>query len=464
MTEVAARRTSAYPESATPLRRGPLLVTSALAALGGAAIPAVAIVGLWRIWQLYAMLFGLLAVVEIAAVIVLLGWPTRRTVRFGALAPAATLVVWLCARVFGVMRAPDPWQPANTVLGFTDSLDAGLQVIALAGLLIVAARGRRRSSRARMVAAWIALFPVSALVIAVSAAGVTTAADGFAGTGLPSDAVTSAALPPAQRSTVEYCRPNSIPLAMDLYLPPVAGSRAAPVALYVHGGGLILGDRKPGGPGATLANSSGALFTPLQRELNARGFVVASIDYRLAPATAWPAQLTDTKCAVRFLRSHATELGIDPARIAAWGSSAGGTLVSLLGTAGGFDVGQYPGQSSAVNAVVDMFGPADFTDLNAMDVTLRTAVRIALSSPASRREASPVTYLGPGAPPFLILQGEDTVARQSAAFAARLRAAGVPVTYVPVRGTGHTLDTPTQSPPPGELVTTIADFLARTLP
>jgi len=452
-------------QTAPPLRRGPLLVTSALAALGGAAIPAAALVGLWRIWQLYAMLFGLLAVVEIGTVIILLGWPTRRTVRFGALAPAATLVVWLCARVFGVMRAPDPWQSANTVLGFTDYLDAGLQLIALAGLLTVAARGRRRSSRARQVAAWIALFPVSVLVIAVSAAGVTTAADGFAGTGLPSDAVTPASLPLAQRSTVEYCRPNGIPLAMDVYLPPASGSRPAPVALYVHGGGLILGDRKPGGPGATLANSSGALFTPLQRELNARGFVVASIDYRLAPATAWPAQLTDTKCAVRFLRAHAGELAIDPARIAAWGSSAGGTLVSLLGTAGGFDVGQYPGQSSAVNAVVDMFGPADLTDLTGLDATLRTAVRIALgNSPANRRAASPVTYLGPGAPPFLILQGEDTVARQSAAFAARLRAAGVPVSYVPVRGTGHTLDTPTQSPPPGELVTTVADFLTRTLP
>ena len=452
-------------QTAPPLRRGPLLVTSALAALGGAAIPAVALVGLWRIWQLYAMLFGLLAVVEIAAVIILLGWPTRRTVRFGALAPAATLVVWLCARVFGVMRAPDPWQPANTVLGFTDYLDAGLQIVALAGLLIVAARGRRRSSRARQVAAWIALFPVSVLVIAVSADGVTAAADGYAGTGLPSDAVPPTSLPLAQRSTVEYCRPNGIPLAMDIYLPPASGSRPAPVALYVHGGGLILGDRKPGGPGATLANSSGALFTPLQRELNARGFVVASIDYRLAPATAWPAQLTDTKCAVRFLRAHAGELGIDPARIAAWGSSAGGTLVSLLGTAGGFDVGQNPGRSSAVNAVVDMFGPADLTDLTGLDATLRTAVRIALgNSPANRRAASPATYIGPGAPPFLILQGEDTVARQSAAFAARLRAAGVPVTYVPVRGTGHTLDTPTQSPPPGELVTTVADFLTRTLP
>lgn len=440
-------RRSVYLDSATPLRRGPLLVTSALAALGGAAIPTVAIVGLWRIWQLYAMLFGLLALVEIGAVIVLFGWPTRRTVRFGALPPAATIVVWLCARIFGVMRAPDPWQPANTVLGFTDYLDVGLQIVAFFGLLIVAARGTRRSSRGRLVAAWIALFPVTVLVLAVSTAGVTTAANGFAGTGLPSDAVTPVSLPLGQRSTVEYCRPNGIPLAMDLYLPPAASSRAAPVALYVHGGGLILGDRKPGGPGGALADSSGALFTPLQRELNARGFVVASIDYRLAPATAWPAQLTDTKCAVRFLKAHATDLGVDPARIAVWGS----TLASLLGTAGGFDVGQNTGQSSAVQAVVAMSGPTDFTDLAGLDMPLRASVQIALgTSPTTRRAASPITYVAPRAPPFLILQGEDALARQSAAFAERLRAAGVPVTAVPVRGTG--------------LVITIADFLSRSLP
>src|SRR5207245_6161575 len=138
-------------------------------------------------------------------------------------------------------------------------------------------------------------------------------------------------------------------LAMDLYIPPAGATRPAPVALYVHGGGLLFGDRKTSGVGNTLADHEGALFTPLQQELNARGFVVASIDYRLPPATAWPAQIEDAKCAVRFLRAHATGLGIDPTRIGAWGSSAGGLLVSLLGLtrpADGFDVGQYTDQSS----------------------------------------------------------------------------------------------------------------------
>ncbi|MEC3982858.1 alpha/beta hydrolase, partial [Amycolatopsis sp. H20-H5] len=206
---------------------------------------------------------------------------------------------------------------------------------------------------------------------------------------------------------------------------------------------------------------------PLQRALNARGYVVASLDYRLAPAAPWPAQLTDAKCAVRFLRAHAAALRIDPARIGVWGSSAGGQLAALLGTAGpaaGFDVGQYLEQPSAVRAVVDMFGPTDLARLDGADPFTRVVVRLGLgASPATRRTASPVTYLAPGAPPFLILQGEDFVRPQSAAFAERLRVAGVPVTYIPVQGTGHTLDTPTQRPAPEQLTGSVVSFFDQTL-
>ena len=104
------------PEPA-PIRRGPLLITGALAAFGGAAIAAVTLPLLWRTWQLYALLFGLLAVVQLATVIILLRWPTRRTVLSGTAAAGVTLLVWLVDRVFDVLPAPDPWQPADTVLG-----------------------------------------------------------------------------------------------------------------------------------------------------------------------------------------------------------------------------------------------------------------------------------------------------------------------------------------------------------
>lgn len=80
--------------------------------------------------------------------------------------------------------------------------------------------------------------------------------------------------------------------------------------------------------------------------------------------------------------------------------------------------------------------------------------------------ASPGTYPAVGSPPFLILQGSDDpggAPQHSAAFAARLRAAGVPVTFIPVQGTGHQLDTPNQRPTPAELTVAVAAFLTTVL-
>ena len=90
--------TSRY-DATPPLRRGALLVTASLAALGGAIIPAAEVPALWRLWQLYAMLFGALAAVEIVAVIAVLGWPTRKTARFAALTAALVPTVAVAARL-----------------------------------------------------------------------------------------------------------------------------------------------------------------------------------------------------------------------------------------------------------------------------------------------------------------------------------------------------------------------------
>ena len=86
------------------------------------------------------------------------------------------------------------------------------------------------------------------------------------------------------------------------------------------------------------------------------------MQYRLAPQWPWPAQIIDTKCAIRYLRASAAFLHIDPSRIGVMGWSAGGQLAAMAGLAGpnaGFDVGQYVDQSSRVQAVVDEYGPAD---------------------------------------------------------------------------------------------------------
>jgi acetyl esterase/lipase len=446
-----------------PIRRGPILITSALAALGAAAIPAVALPALWRISPLYAMVFAALAIAELAAVIAVIALPDRRRTLLGGAAAGATLLIWALDRVLGVLPGPDPWQPADTVLGVTDQICAGLQIIAVLGLIAVCG-SRPQRSRGRRIAGWAASAPLTLLVLVGAVVGVATASAGFA----PFHPTEPRQLPAGRMSTVEYCRPAGIPLPMDLYTPPAAATRPAPVAVYVHGGGFMLGTRQANGLGASLANSSGALFTPLQQRLNTLGFVVASIDYRLAPAAPWPAPITDTTCAIRYLKAHATELGIDPNRIAAWGSSAGGTLVSLLGTTGpaaGFDIGQYPEQTSTVQAVVNMFGPTDF--INFSDASGFASITLHLSlgnSTDTLRAASPKTYVTPGAPPFLILHGtEDALTQQSVDFTAQLHAAGVPATYIPVHGTGHQLDTPTQQPTPDQLTTTVVTFLTQTL-
>jgi hypothetical protein len=99
------------------------------------------------------------------------------------------------------------------------------------------------------------------------------------------------------------------------------------------------------------------------REFAERGYVIASVAYRLSGEAAFPSQLQDCKSAVLWLRANAAECGIDPTRIGVWGESAGGHLAALLGTTGrtrDFDAGDHLDQSSEVQCVVNWFGPADF--------------------------------------------------------------------------------------------------------
>lgn len=456
------------------LRRSPLLITALVAAVGGAAIYLLALPALWRMLWPYGVLFAGLGVAQLGTAVAVLFRPARRRVLLAAAAALCVVVLWALARLAGVLPTPDPWVPVNSVVGFTDYVCAGLQAVAAVVLAAVAALGPRpRQSLPRRVLAALALAPLVALVLVGVAVGVLASSNGLAGAGFPADTVPPQKVPVGQMSTVEYCRPDGVPLAMDLYMPPnplaARSGRPAPVAMYVRGGGLW-GDRKMHGFGARQANHEGALFTPLQEQLNAHGFVVASIDYRLPPGTPWPAQIEDAKCAVRFLRHHAAGLGIDPTRIGVWGSSGGGHLSSLLGLTGpeaGFDRGQYPDQSSAVQAVVDIFGLADLNDFDDADPFARYILQIWLGSSVElRRSASPITYVAPGAPPFLILHGtEDPLVRprQSGRLARHLHTAGVPTTLIEVEGAEHGLTTSGQQPSPEELTATVVDFLTTTL-
>lgn len=257
---------------------------------------------------------------------------------------------------------------------------------------------------------------------------------------------------------------------MKLYEPDPAPTHPVPAVVFLHAGGWVLGD-------ATLG--AGTLAGDVESAIVSHGWLFVSLNYALAPSQMWPAQIQDVKCAVRYLRANAGFLHIAPFQIGAMGASAGGQLVSLMGLAGpsaGFDVGPYLNESSAVESVVDEYGP---TDLNAPSWSTTGAAQ-GLSSqvfgvppqPPSPvlTAASPVTYVtGTPAPPFLIIQGaQDTVVspQQSIELTQRLQAAGHQVTLVMVRHAGHVLQQEGSagiSPSISALAAEVSSFLLRTL-
>ncbi|HLL80821.1 MAG TPA: alpha/beta hydrolase [Ktedonobacteraceae bacterium] len=293
-----------------------------------------------------------------------------------------------------------------------------------------------------------------------------------------SDASTVSA-PAGQMTTLEYCHPGGDPLAMDLSEPAATFARPVPVVFYMHGGEGIIGDRQ-------LSDEDGAYFVQLRSNLLAHGFAVGSIDYRLAPLYTVFDQVVDAKCAVRFLRAHAHELGIDPQRIGVYGVSEGGYLSAMLGLTGpdaGFDKGQYLDQSSRVQAVVDMWGPTDFTDWHdspswvytlgeGLGVSRQgTALRVDQSPAHARKNyLSPVSYVTPDAPPFMIVQGaDDWFIRpyHSQKLESLLQAAHVPTTLVMIQHDGHGLTTVTpgqvERPSPAEVIQMMQNYFVKTL-
>ena len=234
-----------------------------------------------------------------------------------------------------------------------------------------------------------------------------------------------------------YARAGSKDLLLDLYLPERAAGRR-PVILWVHGGAWRGGNKE---------NS------PAIRQ-SGRGYAVASINYRLSPEAIFPAQIEDSKAAVRWLRANAGKYNLDPNRMGAWGSSAGGHLVALLGASGGVpDLEGALGNrnySSRVQAVVDFFGPTDFLEIGKFPSKI---AHYAADSPESQllggpvlenkekaRRANPITYISKDDPPFLIMHGDQDQSvplNQSELLTEALKKAGIEVTFEVVRGAGH---------------------------
>ncbi|MEM6784868.1 MAG: alpha/beta hydrolase [Bacteroidota bacterium] len=224
---------------------------------------------------------------------------------------------------------------------------------------------------------------------------------------------------------------------LDLYVPD-AGERL-PLIVWVHAGGFRFGSKEDDVPLAYLAD----------------GYAIASLNYRLSQHAVFPAQIEDVKAAVRWLRANAATYRLDPDRFGAWGTSAGGHLVAMLGTAGdvgAFDVGAHLDQSSRVQAVADHFGPTDFLQMDAQRLP-DGQVHDDPDSPESRliggplqenkalaARANPIAYVSGDDPPFLIVHGDQDPLvpyGQSVLLVEALEAAGVPVTFHTVEGGGH---------------------------
>jgi len=233
-----------------------------------------------------------------------------------------------------------------------------------------------------------------------------------------------------------YARAGEYELKLDLYIPPAAVH--PPLVVWIHGGGWR-GGSKENMPGAFLLS---------------RGYAVASISYRLSNVAQFPAQIEDCKAAIRWLRAHASQYGYEAARIGVWGASAGGHLAALLGTSGGVKDLEtqhgYRDQSSRVQAVVDYYGPTDFTQMSKFPSKMNhdapdSPEALLLGGPVQQNKdkaarANPITYVTPDDPPFLIVHGDQdplVPLNQSELLAAALKKAGVPVQLAVIPGGGH---------------------------
>lgn len=232
---------------------------------------------------------------------------------------------------------------------------------------------------------------------------------------------------------VVYGRVGDVELMLNLALPG-QDRGPAPAVLVIHGGAWAGGHR--------------TVHDDLTWKFAQRGYVSATISYRLAPKFLFPAQVEDAKCAVRFLRAHAEKYGIIPDRIGAVGMSAGAHLAMMLGTmerSDGFEgEGGWPEHSSKVDAVVSFAGP---TDLAAEDFgeTSRNLLKQFIGGTRddkleTYRQASPITYVSAGDAPMLLFQGtRDPLIPNTQAYkmAEALTAAGVRGRVELLLGAGH---------------------------
>lgn len=234
--------------------------------------------------------------------------------------------------------------------------------------------------------------------------------------------------PPAVRKDLAYVENGHERQKLDLRLP--RDPKGAPVVLWIHGGGWLAGNKE----------------NPPIAALTTQGYVVASMNYRYSTQAPFPAQLEDARSAVKWLRQHQTDFGYDGKRIAAWGHSAGGMMVSLLGSRQDKD--------AEVQAVVNFSGPTDFGLIikDAMDGGYAdrldapiNMVALLLGGPVKQKialglEASPVTHVtAKSAPSLLVFGAKDSLVppQQGKNLFQAMKKAGATVELMSLPDAGH---------------------------
>jgi acetyl esterase/lipase len=246
-----------------------------------------------------------------------------------------------------------------------------------------------------------------------------------------------------------YRRDGNRRVRLDIYAPAAAPPRGGrPCVLAIHGGGWRGGNKRD--------------YGPMAARLVEHGYVVAAVDYKLSgpSAPSWPVNIEDLRAAVRWLRGHAAAYGVDPARIAVMGASAGGHLAALLATCpetpsagsqpprGQASTTEPAATSARVQAVIDFYGPSDLTALAAASPYARTSMALYLGGrpgdvPDRYAAASPACHVTRDTPPMLLIHGDaDRLVPldQSRRLAAALDAEGIAHGLIVVPGARHGFD------------------------
>lgn len=233
---------------------------------------------------------------------------------------------------------------------------------------------------------------------------------------------------------IEYANPDDQHLQLNL-ASPKTGDGPFPTVLCIHGGGFRAGKRDS--------------YDALCIKLAERGFVAATVTYRLAPKFQFPAAVHDTKAAVRWLRANSTKYKINPDKIGVTGGSAGGHLAQFLAVTR--DVPEFEGtggnadQSSHVACVVNVYGPSDFTKSYGKSVDAHEVLPLWLggnleTARVQHIRSSPLYWVTPNAAPTLCIHGTEDkyVAHEQAVWMVdKLKAATVEAELLTLEGAGH---------------------------